>query len=294
MVEAHKETTVVIANSESQSVFNCIDSVDGKANVVVSLTPSDAIESKLNRLSIPYVVVPRGNLGLTFNAGIDLAKTDKVIIMTDDATFNDGAVDMLSEGLEHFDACKAKIVFAHDETKPLTRWVADVRDFINSSPTRVFTPGLAINKHIKDSMGGRYFDERVRWAEDAEFSYRFHQNNLAFGYFPEATINHPPVLPLHDLRGAFLMGVSKRRSVDLGLRQGDEDLLPTLQRLISGKSFERKIGVLQEKGPGALVYMMVWDIAYNTGYNLRKMHASGPLEENVWVHFGRDEHTVAK
>lgn len=287
MTEAYKNTTVVIASSERDSVFDCIDSVDGKANIVVSLTPSPSIESRLFKLGIPHVIVPRGNLSVTFNAGIELAGTNKVIVMTDDATFNPGAIDRLSEGLENYDACKARIIFEHDDAKPTTKLVANARDFINSSPTRTYTPGLGIRKDIKSRMGGYFFDQRVRWAEDAEFSHRFHRNGLRFGYVKDATVNHPPVSLTHDLRGAFLIGVSKRRAVDMGIRQGDEDLLPTLKRMVNGVTFERKRRLLHEKGIPTTLYVFVWDAVYNIGYNLRKSKLSGPLEEGVWKHFGR-------
>ncbi len=292
MTEQSKDITVVIASSEDESVFNCIDSVNGDANIVVSLTPYTPIESRLNKLKIPFVVVPRGNLGVTFNSGIELARTNKVIVMTDDATFRPGAIEKLSEGLEQYDACKAKLQFESDPANPLTRLVANARDFINSSPTRVFTPGLAIKKDIRERMEGHFFNNQVKWAEDAEFSYRFHKNDLNFGYIEDAVVTHPPVSLKHDLRGAFLIGLSKRRSVDLGLREGNEDIIPTMKRIVSGETFARRRKVLEAKGLDTLLYMTVWDFFYNSGYNLRRLGLSGPIEERVWKNFGRDDRNI--
>ena len=288
MAEAKKDLTVIIASSENKSVFDCIDSVRGKANIVVSLTPFIPIEDKLSRLGIPYVVVPRGNLGLTYNAGIDLAPTNKVIIMDDDVVFSPGAIDKLGEGLERYDGCKARLSFRYNSSA-LSRAIANARDYINSSQTRVFTPGLALNKGIKEKMGGHYFDEEVRWAEDAEFSYRFHKNGLSFGYVEDAVVTHPPVSLKHDLRGAFLIGLSKRRSVELGLREGSEDLIPTMKRFISGEAFTRRRKVLESKGINTLLYMTMWDLFYNSGYNLRKLGLSTSIEEKIWKDFGRDK-----
>lgn len=289
MKEQYRDTTVVIASSEDDSVFDCIDSVYDDANVVVSLTPSEEIERKLTKLRIPHVIVPRGNLGVTYNAGIELAVTDKIIIMNDDTTFNEGAIDKLSEGLEAFDACKPRIIFQYDEARRTSKVIAEARDFANSIPTRAFTPGLAINKHIKDRIDGHFFDENVRWAEDAEFSYRLHRSGLRFGYIEDATINHPPVSLKHDLRGAFLIGLSKRRAVELGLREGTEDFIPTMLRIISGVTIERKRRVLQEKGVSTTAYMMTWDLFYNLGYNLRKFGLSNYIERQIWFQYGRDE-----
>jgi GT2 family glycosyltransferase len=287
-----RDTTVVIASSEDPAVFKCIDSVNGEAKIVVSLTPSEEIERCLVRYKIPHVVVPRGNLGITFNAGIELAETEKVIVMTDDSTFDSGAIGELSQGLNHFDACKARIIFAYNKAKPLTKLVSDVRDFINLSPTRVYTPGLAINKNIKERMGGYFFSDKVRWGEDAEFSYRFHKKGLQFGYIPQATVNHPSVSVTHDLRGAFLIGLSKRRSVELGLREGNEDYIPTIKRIISGETFQKLTKILTEKGIASMFYMIVWNVAYNYGYNLHKYGLSRQIEENMWSHFGRDKRNV--
>lgn len=289
MTEKSNDITVVIASSEDESVFNCIDSVNGEAGIVVSLTPYKAIETRLLRLSIPFVVVPRGNLGVTFNAGIELATTNKVIVMTDDAAFKPGAIEKLAQGLEQYDACKARLSFQYDDVHPLSRVVASARDFINSSQTRVFTPGLALRKDIRGRMGGHFFNEQVRWAEDAEFSYRFHNNGLSFGYIKDAVVTHPAVSLKHDLRGAFLIGLSKRRAVDLGLREGDEDVTPTLKRILSGETFGRKSRLFREKGASTLLYMMVWDSIYNIGYNLRRLGLSGPIEDRIWQNFGRDE-----
>lgn len=289
MHERCTETTVVIASSEDPSVFNCIDSVNNEASIAVALTPDESIESRLCQLKIPHIVVPRGNLGLTFNAGIDLAKTNKVIIMTDDATFNSGAIDKLEEGLEEFDACKARILFQYDNVHSVTKIIADARDSINSVPNRVFTPGLALKKDIKEKLGGHFFDERVLWAEDSELSYRFKQKGLSFGYIKDATINHPAVSLSHDLKGAFLIGLSKRRAVDLGLRKGDENVIPTLQRFFSGETFDRKATVFQQKGMKTLVYMIIWDCFYNLGYNLRRLKLSNSIEKKIWLNFGRND-----
>ena len=208
--------------------------------------------------------------------------------MTDDATFDSDAIGKLSESLEESDACKARIHFHYDDKKPLTKLVANARDFINSSPTRAFTPGLALNKDIKESLGGHFFNEQVRWAEDSEFSYRLHKNGLNFVYIPDATINHPPVSLKHDLRGAFLIGLSKRRAVDFGIREGNEDLTPTFRRIVSGESFQRKREVLEQKDLSTAAYLTLWDLFYNLGYNLRRLGLSGRIEENIWGSFGKD------
>lgn len=292
MAEKGKDITVVIASSEDEAVFNCIDSVRDEARIAVSLTPYTPIETRLSNMSIPFVVVPRGNLGVTFNAGIELATTNKVIVMTDDAMFKPGAIEKLAEGLEQYDACKARLSFQYDDAHPLSAVVASARDFINSSPTRVFTPGLALRKDIRDQMGGHFFNEQVRWAEDSEFSYRFHNNGLSFGYIKDAVVTHPAVSLRHDLRGAFLIGLSKRRAVDLGLRKGDEDLIPTLKRMFSGETFGRKSRLFREKGASTLLYMLVWDSAYNIGYNLRRLGLSGPIEDRIWQDFGRDQRNI--
>lgn len=292
MTEKSNDITVVIASSEDESVFECIESVNGEAAIAVSLTPYAPIETRLSKMGIPFVVVPRGNLGVTFNAGIELAITNKVIVMTDDAAFKPEAIEKLAQGLEQYDACKARLSFQYDDVHPLSRVVASARDFINSSPTRVFTPGLAIRKGIKDQMGGHFFNEQVRWAEDAEFSYRFHKSGLRFGYIEDAVVTHPAVSVRHDLKGAFLIGLSKRRSVDLGLRQGDEDMMPTFRRILSGETLARRIRLVKQKDVATLLYMLIWDGFYNFGYNLRRVGLSGPIEERIWRDFGRSDRNL--
>lgn len=293
MTEKRKDITVVIASSEDESVFNCIGSINNEAEVVVSLTPYKPIEIRLSKLGIPFTKVPRGNLGVTFNAGIELAKTNKVIVMTDDATFEPGAINKLREGLDRYDACKARLLF-HFSTAPLSRQIAAARDYINSFPNRAYTPGLALRKDIKSQIGGHFFNEQVRWAEDSEFSYRFHNNGLSFGYIRDAIVNHPPVSVSHDLKGAFLIGLSKRRAVDLSLREGDEDLTPTLKRAFSGETLRHRLDLLGQKGLSTLLYMSAWDITYNIAYNLRRIGLSDPIEAMLWTGFGRDNTSIVK
>ncbi|MBI2018773.1 hypothetical protein HYS96_03670 [Candidatus Daviesbacteria bacterium] len=287
MGERGRDITVVIANSEDESVFNCIDSANGGAKIVVSLTPYAPIEARLSRLNIPFVVVPRGNLSITYNSGIELATTNKVIIMDSDTVFTPRAIEQLGHGLEQYDACKARLSFQYDDTQTLSGIVANARDFINSSPTRAYTPGLALRKDIRNQMGGYFFNEQIRWAVDSEFSYRFHKNGLQFGYIPDAVVNHPAVSIRHDLTEAFLMGLSKRRAVDLGVREGNEDVLPTLKRILSGETFAKRGKLFKEKGVSTLLYMLTWDLLYNFGYNLRKLGLSGSTEERIWRGFGR-------
>lgn len=290
MAEKRRDITVVIASSEDESVFNCIKSVNGEAEIVVSLTPYKPIEARLSKLGIPFTIVPRGNLGVTFNSGIELATTNKVIVMTDDAIFESGSIVKLAKGLDNYDACKARLSFQYDN-RSFSRIIASARDFINSSPTKAYTPGLALRKDIKERIGGRFFDEQVMWGEDAEFSYRFHRNGLRFGYIRDAVVSHPPVSVKHDLKGAFLIGLCKRRSVDLGIREGDENIMPTLQRIFSGKTFETRSRLFKEKGASTLFYMFIWDSFYNLGYNLRRLGLSDPIEKRVWQGFGKNEHT---
>ena len=96
----------------------------------------------------------------------------------------------------------------------------------------------------------------------------------------------------HDLRGAFLIGLSKRRSVDLGLRQGDEDIIPTLKRILSGETLARRNRLFREKGVSTLLYMMIWDSFYNFGYYLRRLGLSSSIEERLWQNFGRDDRNI--
>ena len=84
---------------------------------------------------------------------------------------------------------------------------------------------------------------------------------------------------------------SKRRAVDLGLAQADEDFSPTLQRVLGGETIKRKFKVAQVKGIEVAVYKLIWDAAYNAGYNLRRFGLSNSIEQNIWGRFGRNENT---
>lgn len=280
------DTSIVVSSSNDFRIFNCIKSIDYPCEVLAAITPNEAMEQKLENSKIKYIHSPKGNEGLKNNRGIKACSNNKVILVDSDCVFAKGAISKLIKALDEYDVCKGRVIYKQ-RNNYMSKLIAGARDYINSNKTLAYTPGLALNRaKVINNMG--LFREDVYWAADSEFSYRMHKKGLKFGCIGSAKLYHPAIPLKHDLKGAFLIGVGKRRAVDAGARTGDEDILPTLKRLITGLSTQNKFDILKKKGLGTLIYMFVWDIFYYAGYYLRRLRCSERIENSIWQTFGQN------
>lgn len=278
--------SVVVSSGDDFRIFDCIKSIDYPAEVVAVITPNKEMERSFGEMKIKYTISPKGNEGLKNNRGIKACSYDKIILVDSDCLFAKGTIKKLSQGLDRYDICKGRIIYKHDKSF-VSKLIANARDYINSNKSLAYTPGLALNRETVLSRMG-LFREDLLWAADSEFSYRMHKSGLSFGYIKEATLYHPPISLKHDIRGAFLIGVGKRRAVDVGAREGDENITPTLRRLFSGESTRSRIDILNRKGLATLIYMFIWDVFYNLGYTLRRLRWSQKIEDSIWQTFGQN------
>lgn len=280
------DTSIVVSSSNDFRIFDCIKSIDYPCQVIAVITPNERMERKLESLKIKYIHSPKGNEGLKNNRGIKACSYNKIILVDSDCVFGKGTISRLIKALDDYDVCKGRVIYK-DGNSHISRLIASARDYINSNRNLAYTPGLALNKaKVIKKMG--LFREDVFWAADSEFSHRMHKKGLKFGYIRNAKLYHPTIPLKHDLKGAFLIGVGKRRAVDAGSRVGDEDILPTLKRLVAGLSIQNKIDILNKKGFGTLIYMFVWDIFYYAGYYLRRLRCSERIENSIWQTFGQN------
>ena len=105
------DLSIVISCSDDFHIEKTLDSIDEDVEVVCSITPNPEIEKILNNRCIPYVITPKGNHSVTTNAGIALAKNDKLLLMDSDCVFVPGAIREISEALDKYLVVNAKIIF---------------------------------------------------------------------------------------------------------------------------------------------------------------------------------------
>lgn len=203
--------SVLIRSNESENVFDCIASVkktSPRARIVVSVVASKDISKRLTKLGIVNCIVGRGNISRTTNKGLELIKNGKVLITDSDTIFSKDCISRLDQDLDKYDVVKPRLVFQTNLTIT-SKLIANLRCYFNSKNTKMFTPGLAFDVSIKRKIGGYYFDEKVFWGEDSEFSNRIEDQNLKTFFDKKAVIYHPKVSLKHDLAGAFLIGAKK-------------------------------------------------------------------------------------
>jgi glycosyltransferase involved in cell wall biosynthesis len=287
MKKKNKNVSVIISCSNDFRVFDCLDSIDYPVDKIVTITPNLEIEKRLKKRSIKYTEVPKGNMGFTRNQGIKLSSGEKIILMDSDTIFGEGAIKKLVDGLDKFDVVKPKIKYKSKRKNYSSKLIAQARDYVNSLPNLAYTPGLAFNRNIKEKVGGYFFRDDIFWAEDSELSYRINENNLTLGYIKKAKIYHSPVELSHELKSAFLLGAGKRKCVNVGARDPDENIIPTIKRFFSGESINKKIDVIRKKGFLVCLFMLIWDLFYNLGYHSRRFKWAPQIEEYIWQTFGQ-------
>jgi SAM-dependent methyltransferase len=261
------DISIVIKCKDDFRVFDCIKSIDEEVDVVVSLMPNKTIQRKLEALGVRYVTSPPGNLAITSNRGIDSAKHEKVIIMDSDTTFASGCIRELYKALDLYNVARPKIVYQRDRKVFLSGIIGRCRAFVNEYPL-TYTPGLGINKTIKDRIGGRIFDEDIPWAEDDDLYQRISEASIPVAYVDHAEVYHTPISLKHDLRAAYRIGGGVRLSVEKNNRDAPEYITNWLNRFLKGEQLREFWEMFKVKGGTVAIYNILWAISYYLGFYL--------------------------
>lgn len=262
--------SVLIRAGNNDKVFDCIASIKktySNSKIRISLTPNKKLENRIAKLRIKYCVVPKRNISITTNKGLELVKTNKVLVTDCDTIFNKDCIKLLEDALDKYDVVKPQIVFQNNGSLQ-SILVANLRTYFNSKNRKMFTPGLAFRMSIKNRVGGYYFDNKVVWAEDSEFSNRVEENRLKTHVIKKAKLFHPPVSIKHDLAGAFLIGAKKTETKGL------------IEMII--KRFITYGGILKNFDTPTLVYGLVWYLLFDFGKLTKHMGTVGEKIQNYF------------
>lgn len=271
--------TVLIRCSDDYRVLDCINSIkltSPYSPIVVSMTPNKKLQNAVIKTGANCCVVPRYNAAITNNRGLELVETEKVIITDADTIFEKGTISLLDKALENYDAVKPRLIFRTETNSPYLSPIANLRTFFNDNDQKMYIPGLAFSLNIKDKIGGYYFDEKIPWGEDSDFSNRVKKNGLKTRVVGEAVLYHPSVDLSHDLADAFLIGLKKH----------DKDLVS--QKIVSKRiKFFRKL-VTKKYGLPTLLYGFMWYLFFDIGKLLRLINpVRSKLERLSWVVLSR-------
>jgi glycosyltransferase involved in cell wall biosynthesis len=260
------DLSVIIADSNDLRVKDCIGSIDEDVETLVSLNaPSKELSSLVKDMGVKFCYSPKKGLSLALNNGIAHAKYNNVLIIDSDCTFEKGAIKHLYSALES--SPMARGIQIYDSDNLISRVIANARNFhANPIPhldgvIRAYKP-LAFKKDIVSSLGGYYYDEDLKLSEDYEMDIRRQKVGLNIAYVPEAAVHHCPLTLAGDIKSAFKYGADRHTSVTKGETKPKKKFFDSMVKL--------RDKALPKIGPAATAYMILWTMAYDTGYNFQK------------------------
>lgn len=230
------------------------------------MTPNKKLEKIINDRKLTYCLVPKKNAAITTNSGLNLVKTQKVIVTDCDTIFEENCITLLDKALDKYDVVKPSLIFQTNKNI-LSKLAANLRTYFNELEGKMYTPGVSFKKSIKNRIGGYFFDEKVSWIEDSEFSNRIKKNRLKTSLVKEAKLIHPPVSMKHDLADALLMGAKKYKNLSL------KDLL--IKRV---KKYDE---VLRSFGLTTFIYCLVWYALFDLGRITKRNQFIGAKLQNL-------------
>ena len=262
--------SVLVRASGDERVFDCISSIiktSSSSDIKISMLRNKFLEKEIAKLGIKYCVVPKRNGSLTTNKGLELIKSNKVLITDSDTTFDESCINLLDKALDKYDVVKPQIVFTNNGST-ISVLIANLRSYFNSKSSKMFTPGLAFKMSIKNKVGGYYFDNKVTWGEDSEFSKRVERAKLNTSLIKKARLFHPPVNLKHDLGGAFLIGAKKPENKNLVE--------------ITIKRTKTYCEILSDFGLSTLIYGVLWYLFFDFGKITKYLGKSGKKIQNYF------------
>lgn len=261
------DLTLVVVCRDDPRVFDLLDSRDTDVPTIVSIVPNQHLEQKLGERGVTVILSIQGNVSVSYNRGINAARTSRVFIVDCDCILNPGCLELMDRLLDHALIARALIKFESSPNAFLSQHTAKMRHSHNNRiPIPAYTPGLALRKQVIERLGGYYFDERIFWASDSEFSRRVSQAGIEIAYSPEAIVIHSPISLYHEMRSAFKLGMGNRRQVRFGLRISNEDPIALIKRAVGWIILWPRKVRSQLNDPIFNVMQRAWFIMFIAGY----------------------------
>jgi len=260
----------VLIRTQNKRVFDCIYSIKNTSptsKIIVSTIPNKSLVKQISKLKIKYCVVSKKNGSMTTNRGLELVQTSKVLITDSDTIFDKNCIKLLDGALDKYDVVKPHIIFQNNGSLK-SILIANLRTYFNSKSRKMYTPGLAFKMSIKYRIGGYYFDNKVAWSEDSEFSNRVEKNMLKTNVVKNAKLFHPSIKLGHDLASAFLTGAKK-----LDTKTFAEIIFNRL------KTYRE---IFEQFGVNTFIYGLVWYVFFDCGKLSKHLGKIGLMVQNYF------------
>lgn len=276
--------SIVVPVSCDIRLLDCIASVDVPVEIVVVFNNSPSLElistvKKNSQVKIVTSQVRRCNLAQAFNAGIEEASHDLVLLTNSDCKFMPGKLQECLQKLQD-ESCvvKGSILFTADSYS--TKLVAELRALFHAGfeikvEKPLYGPGLAFHRSIRSVIGGYFFDEEMGWGEDGELSERIYSAGLQPHFLSSPMLVHPPENIFHDLKMAYMIGWGewiqhkKVYSVTIG-----KVLCVDVLNLFGDRNQRFRLA-LKKSGISTAIYLLVWKLAAHLGYYRHALSCEG-------------------
>ncbi|MDO8592036.1 MAG: glycosyltransferase [bacterium] len=267
--------SILIPVSSDLMLKRCIDSIDEKVEVVISLNKptKEVLEQvehilylKRSKKSYPGInfkicKIEEASIAKAYNNGINHASQNLVLLMDSDCTFKKGTIRKLAEGIKGCLLSKGRVEFLHNSR--VSRIVAKAREFHTSDTISAYSPPLLIRKEVSRHIGNYYFDPALCWTEDNEFDSRVQMADLHIQYDESAVVQHPTLSIARDLKSAFWYGVGECIGVEIGVYRKPRGFIKSIKKYIVSAS--------KTKGLAAGFYLYIWKSTLLIGYYAQKL-----------------------
>lgn len=251
--------SVVICVADDLRLAKMLDSINEGCEVLVVLNGATSeIKELVNSYSnskifkLKTVEIPDRNLSKARNVGMINAKYKKVVFYDSDCVMVNGALKKYDEYLNNYLLVDGTVKFKDDNFQ--SRIVSILRSL--GLPGYALCPSIGINRDIKKQID-YYFDEDIKWVEDAELNQRAKKKNVEVGIIKELTCIHDNLTFKQDLRSAFRYGTGVKISAKKGLHKKR----PGANWNLVWPCFKKKFL--------AGIYCIIWNLVYCFGYYVK-------------------------
>jgi GT2 family glycosyltransferase len=270
------ELSIVLPIADDDGITECLASVVDDVEIVAVLNGATPLAERAVRADsrVRVVSIPERNLGKACEAGVNAAAHDFVLIMNTDCVFEPGAIRRMRDAWQPGTVVSGHLLLGGDTFA--NRLVNRLHQVQRTCPPHAFAPGLLLHRSIRADIGGHFFNDRVRWTEDADFGRRCRAAGIGVVFCREATIRHKPKTVREFLDTAVKYGTGRAAAEQLGLPGTTPNY-----RLKPGALAATARHVWRHAGLPTALFGVAWDIAFGLGVRKQWRHNDYRVGENV-------------
>lgn len=217
------QVSIVIPVKDDPLIFRCLESVDESVEVIV--VTNGSTEAFVNRLAgfgtypIQLVSLEKPGIGAAYNAGVDKASGEYILLMDSDCVFLPGSIRALAEGIGDGNFARGRTRFSSHSLA--TRLTACTREFtedaLRTKRPNAYSPPLLYRKSVAEKLGGYHFNPQLAWREDRDFELRRRAAGVEVTFVPAGVVVHKPLSIREDLASVRNYGAGQYYGELLGI-----------------------------------------------------------------------------